>query len=165
MATFNAASILEPLDYDFTSLAGEPNNISELADARGTTPEPSSPQVQAFFQASAREVQRVQREARKALADAEAAEASGEPVPEPTDAELAAQDKAEEKRAEASRRRQAAMVSKLCSGNPSAEILMKLPHRMASAYGEWLVGEINDPEAVTGAGRPPLAIVRSPVAG
>jgi hypothetical protein len=165
VATFNAASILEPLGYDFSSLAGEPNNIKELAGATGVTPEPTSLQVQAFFQASAREMRRLQREARKALADAEAAGESGKPVPEPTDAELAAQARAEEKRAEASRRRQATMVSKLCSGNPSAEILMKLPHRVSQAYGEWLVGEINDPEAVTGAGKPPLAIVRSPAAG
>jgi hypothetical protein len=168
VATFNAGTVLERLDYDFSALAGPPNNIRELAEAKGTIREPTSLQVQAYLQASAREMQRLRREARAAVADAETADAAGEaaePGPDATDAQLAALASADAKKGDATRRREAAMFSKLCSGDPSTEILLLLPHRIMAAFVEWLMKEVMDPEAVTGAGSPPLAIVRSPAAG
>lgn len=176
MAAFNAASILESLDWDFTSLAEPPNGITELAGAKGTTPEPTSLQVQAFLQASAREMQRLRRDARAAVAAEEAKEAAAaeareagetppEPPPDATGAELAVLADADAKRGIATRKREAAMFSKLCSGNPSTEILLLLPHRVMEAWCGWLMKEVMDPEAVTGAGSPQLQIVRSPAAG
>lgn len=168
MAVFNAGSILEPLDYDFTAMAGPPNNIRELAEAKGTIKEPTSLQVQAYMQASAREMQRIRREAR-AVVEAAEKEQDGE-APDPgaddaTDSQLAAVADRDVKRSEAARKREAAMVSKLCSGDPSTETLLLLPHRIANEFGKWLVQEVLDPEAVTGAGTPHLQMVRSPAAG
>lgn len=163
MATFNAASILEPLDYDFTALANHPNNIRELADAKGTTPEPTSERVQAFLQASAREMQRLRREARAAVADAETGK--DDPAGDASDAELAAVAGTDAKRGTEARKREAAMYSRLCSGDPSAATLLKLPHRHMAAWCGWLLKEVMDPEAVTGDGTPHLQMVRSPAAG
>jgi hypothetical protein len=174
MAAFNAASIVEPLDYDFTGMALAPNNIRELADVRGVIPEPSSVQVRRFMQASARELQRIQREA--ADAAGKAGQGTGEPAEdaEGADADIGAGDVADaiellagadERAGEAARKRDAANVSKLCSGEISAETLMKLPFRIYRGFGKWLWEEITDPEAVTGAGKPHLQIARSPAAG
>lgn len=175
MAVFNAGTILESLDYDFTALAGSPNNICGLAEAKGTIREPTSLQVQAFMQASAREMQRLRREARAAVADSESAAddgtAAGNGTGEPagdgdvTDEQLAVLADADAKRGSAARRREAAMYSKLCSGEPSADVLLLLPHRIMAEFGRWLVKEVMDPEAVTGAGSPHLQMVRSPAAG
>jgi len=166
MAVFNAASVLEALDYDFTDLAGPPNNIAGLAEAKGTIPEPTERQVRQFLQSSAREMQRIQRQARKAVADAEAKNGEGEPAEAAADdAGLAVLADVDMRAADATRRRDAEILAKLCSGQPSAEILMLLPHRIYKAFSEWLLKEVLDPEAVTGAGKPPLAIVRSPAAG
>lgn len=170
MAAFNAASIVEDLDYDFTAMAGHPNYIKELAEAKGTIREPTALQVRNYWQASAKEMQRIRREAEKAVAagnaGGDAPEPPGtedEPDDEPDGLDLVAD--ADPKAAQAIRGRDAANLSKLCSGDPSTEILLALPHRIYLKFAEWLMKEVTDPEAVTGAGSPPLQIVRSPAAG
>lgn len=177
MGAFNAASILDPLDYDFSSLAGKPENISGLADAKGRIPEPSRKQVQQYMQASARELQRLQREAREA-ADAVEAKAKAGAEPEGAGSEEAGTEArhpvimltdgiaaADMRIADAAHKRDAAILSKLTSGEISTEILLLLPHRVYSAFSEWLVGEVMNPEAVTGAGTPHLTMLKSPAAG
>ena len=148
-------------------MAGHPNNIRELAEAKGTIREPTALQVRQYFQATAKEMQRMRREARKAVAGEKAADAAGPPgagdgpdepggeVPDEVD-EVA---DADPKAADATRRRDAMRISKLCSGDPSTEILLALPMRVYLKFGEWLLGEITDPEAVTGAGSPHLRMI------
>jgi hypothetical protein len=165
VATFNAGTVLESLDFDFTAMAEPPNSIAELADAKGTIKEPTALQVQTYMQSLAREMQRQRREARAALAAAEKAEADGTEPPDETDEQLTVLADADKKKADAARRREAAMVSRLCSGFPGTEMLLLLPHRIANEFGAWLIKEVTDPEAVTGAGSPHLQMVRSPAAG
>lgn len=167
LPAFDAGGIVGALDYDFTALAGAPNNIRGLADAKGTIREPTSLQLQQFMQASAKEMQRIQRQARKAVADSAARDAgdgTGDGAPD-DDAGVTAMADVDIKAANAARKRDAENLSRLCSGDPGAETLLLLPHRIKSAFSEWLLKEMMDPEVVTGAGAPPQQMARPPAAG
>lgn len=168
MGTFNAGTVLESLDYDFTDMAGEPNLIEGLAQAKGTIKEPTRLQFQQFMRDSAREHQRLIAEAQKdaeADGDGSGSEEKGDSPADELAAISAGMARADMRKAETARKNDAAMLSKLCSGNPSTEILLLLPHRVYIAFSQWLYKELSDPEAVTGGGAPHLKMLKSPAAG
>jgi hypothetical protein len=165
MASFDAGGVVEPLDYDFTAMAAAPHNITGLAGVKGTIREPTTVQVQTWLTANAKEMQRLRQEA---------GDAPPEPAPDAdpelpdaavTDALLAKLAEVDPKKVQAARLRQAKIYSALCSGEPTPEHLALLPHRIMNAFADWISKEVLDPEAVTGAGKPPLQIVRSSAAG
>lgn len=137
MASFTAAGIVEPLDYDFTAMAKAPHLIAGLADAKGTIKEPSTRQVQQFMNDTA-----LERERTSHLMDGLGEEATASDVvarrsPEAIDE---------------SERRNSEIVAELCSGAPTAEQVRLLPHRIRALFIEWITEQVLNPEAVTGAG-------------
>lgn len=117
MAGFNAGSSIEPLHYDFTTVEG--------GEGKGTIPEPSQEQIEAFvsnFQALVSDLQ-----------SRTNGEASGEDVDEAMShiREL--------------RKHSTQYVSELCSGTPSIEEIESLPPRLQTAFTKWVRQEITDP--------------------
>jgi hypothetical protein len=145
MAKFDASSVVEPLEYDFSSIPG-------LADVKGIIKEPSSVQVQKYVNDSRRELERQRTEL--GLVD----EADSDSV-------IAALDKMDDERTVKEQKRSAEILSALCSGHPTGGQLMKLPHRVMHVFGQWLAGEVLSPEAVTGAGKTGAASPRSSSVG
>jgi len=145
MPSFNAANVVDPLDYDFSAVPG-------LQDVKGTIKEPTSLQVQAYVNATRAEMVRLRRE-------------TGVVDEEDADAVLAALEKMDPARTVEAQKRSAEILSALCSGHPTGGQLMKLPHRVMHAFSEWLAKEVLDPEVVTGAGRPRLTSLPSSSAG
>ena len=156
MAKFVAAGIVEPLEYDFTDL----KDVRGLEDVQGVIPEPSAAQVRAFNLAARAEIRRLA---------AEITETSGDTADLPAVAGLAGVlDILSAQSASLSSeaiRRQAQMLSALCSGHPTVTQLEKLPWRIMSEFAKWLTGEVMSPEAVTGGGDARVLSLASPAAG
>jgi hypothetical protein len=152
MASFDASSVVEPLDYDFSGLAEPPHLIKGLADVRGVIREPTSKQVQAYVNASKREMARQRQE----IGDVDEQDA---------EAVIAALEKMDDDRTVAAQKRSAEIVSALCSGHPTVAQLMLLPHRVMHLFGEWIANEVLNPEAVTGDGKAQVLPLRSSSAG
>ena len=148
MAGFNAANIVEPLDYDFTAIKG-------LENVKGTIPEPTSLQVQTFLTASRKEADRNQRDL-GITGDAE--DMTKEQI-------LAVLDKASPSRTQAAKKREAEIFSDLCSGTPTAGQLLELPHRIMIEFAKWVTKEVLDPEVSTGGGGAQVVNLRSSSAG
>lgn len=127
MASFDAASAVEPMHC----------KLKPFADFDAIIPEPTTEQLQAFINARSLESERA-RDRLKDLPD----DATAGQVAEILTGEAVLGD----------RQRTADMYSAVCSGKPSADDLMKLPHREFTAFARWLTQEMLDPEAVTGAG-------------
>lgn len=138
---FNAAEVLEPLDYDFTSFNGPDGKPLP----KGTVPEPSSGAVKAYFRAMkdlAKEARRF-KDIEKKLGNID--EISDEELAE----RMATVDEAEEGADELQRNQKVALAG-LCSDNPSLEVLEALPFRIFMAFNKWLIGEINPKTAAPG---------------
>lgn len=128
MAGFNAAEVVEALDFDFTAFNGP----------RGTVPEPSSKQVKRFFN-TIRDLSIEIRRASKdfdedaIIEDAEAASIA-----------LSALDGASE---EYNDKMHASIVA-VCSNVFSQEDFARMPYRVQNAFTSWLVEQIR-PEGAT----------------
>ena len=110
---FDAASAVEPLDFDF----------HPYADAKGTVPEPSQEQVERLF------------EAIRGLAVA----AGIQPGASREEAIAAFAAIPEEVQKEQARHTLDALVE-FCQGSPSREQIEQLPYRPLNAFIGWLVG-------------------------
>jgi hypothetical protein len=152
MVSFNAGSVVDPLDFDFSDMANAPHLIAGLADVKGTIREPTSLQVQAFANAQRRELVRQRQE----IGDVD----EKDPV-----AVIAALEKMDDERTVAAQKRSAEILTALCSGKPTAAELILLPHRVMHMFGEWIAKEVLDPEASTGAGKAQVLPLRSSSAG
>src|SRR5581483_4983800 len=130
MAQFDAASVVEPLDYDFTHFRA----------GKGTIKEPSDEQIRLFG------IQQV-------IQQRKIVQASPDLDDDATvDDRLAAIEKAGQSEALVSYAAdEAAAYADLCSGKPSVAELLKLPPRVRNAFYKWLRDEIN-PEAEAGGG-------------
>lgn len=127
MAQFSAETAVEALEY----------TLVPYADSKGTIPEPSTVQVQAFMNAQRAERERLRKEL------------DGIPDDEPLDVTLK---RLGPRQTEAAVKRNAEMYAALCSGTPSAAELAQLPHRVFAAFANWVSEEFLNPEGVTGAG-------------
>lgn len=127
MAGFDAGSVVEPLHC----------KLKPYADFDADIPEPSTIQVQEFVNARNVEIERVRARAKDLPDDATAEQLAAILPPDVI---------------EADRRRSAEIYSAVCSGKPSADDLMKLPHREFQVFTAWLLEELLNPEAAAGAG-------------
>lgn len=143
---FVAKDKVQPLDYD----------LRPHLDVSGTVPEPSSDQVDRYWhvmgQIMKAEQDRLRAEAREAEKDrGDDEDVDVMPLNRYTIADtLAGMDP--ERLAEQKGKVVAALAD-LCSGQPSAEQLGQLPHRVLQAFAGWLTGEIS-PEVSAAATRP-----------
>lgn len=121
MAKFNAATAVEALEYDFTAYSG----------GSGIIPEPTTGEVQTFFNTIrdlAQEVRnRMQTATSAEVTDADAAELMSEMT---DDMVQEYQD------------RIINAVATLTKGQPNAEDIGKLPYRVLSAFTAWLAGAL-----------------------
>jgi len=113
MAGFNAATAVDPLDFDFSKYGGP----------TGVIPEPSTKQVEAFLNTA--------QDVAKLLGIAPGQALSVESI------SAIPQDAAEKMNALMTER-----VLELCAGEITEEDLDKLPFRVRSAFTAWLAGEL-----------------------
>ena len=59
----------------------------------------------------------------------------------------------------------AGIYAALCSGEPSKELLLKLPPRIRTVFYGWLQQEVMSPEVVSGGGNAQVQTLRSAAAG
>jgi hypothetical protein len=143
MAGFDADGIVEPLDF----------TLKPYVDVSGTIREPTSLQVQTFQTAIVREGERIRLEL--GVDDMEEKMSAADL--------LAVMEKQDPERTAAGLKRQAEIYSALCSKNPTAAQLLKLPHRVMLAFARWLSDELLSPEASAGDGN--VTPIRSRAAG
>ena len=148
MAGFKAEGIVDPLDY----------SLRPYVDEAGTIQEPSSAQVRAYITAAQKEIRRLSAKAPDIDPEASGLSAGVAAV-------LEAMAFRGESYAPEALKRQADMLSALCSGTPSAESLLELPHRIMLAFASWAAGEVLDPEAEAGAGNAQVTTLPSSAAG
>lgn len=126
MAGFNAAEVVEALDFDFTSFDGP----------KGTIPEPSSKQVKKFFN-TVRDISIVIRRGQKDFNEEEIIEDADHAA-----TVLAALDETSEEH----NTKMYNNVVMVCSNAFTREQLEALPFRVQNAFITWLTNQIS-PEA------------------
>lgn len=139
MPKFDAATVCEGLDWDFSHFdAGE-----------GTIPEPSDAKIATFFKELG------------ALTKELIAKAEIPDNPSAQDVLLALADLPEGESFLEMVQETAKIYAKLCSNKPSAAQLSKLPMRVRFRFYAWLRGELGPEAASVDSTRPNLSIVRN----
>lgn len=137
MAGFNAATAVEPLNYDFSAFEGPV----------GVVPEPSTKQVNAYFdevKALAKEVQ-----ASRAAADAAAKSVEEDEMTEAKAQEVLAT--VQEGDINGYDTRMSELTADLCSGSPTLKQIDALPFRVRFAFMQWVVQSLRpDPQQPAG---------------
>lgn len=125
MAKFNAAEAVEELEYDFEKY---------ISGCKGTIPEPTSKQMETFFnsmQDVAKEVKSLRSRVQKAKTEEDLSDEEMQQIVEEMDS-LNFGDYTKKMNAAA---------GELCSNQPSAEEIDQLPHRVQQSFLQWLMGE------------------------
>jgi hypothetical protein len=148
MPSFNAATVVEPLNYDLTAY---------VPGRKGVLKEPSDDQLVAFERADTKETQRI----RKLLGVL--------PDGDDPDEYLATLEKRENASISAEVNKtwkiQAAYFADLCSGEPSEADILALPRRVRWHFFRWLRDELVNPEAGAGGGSAEVISLPSAAAG
>ena len=135
MPGFSAAEIAEPLEFD----------LRPHLDKAGVITEPTDRQIATFQKAMRKEQLQGARELGAAQHAKDVAEMSPEEF-------LGVLEKTKLDDTEATLKRQATIYAALCSNDPSAADLLKVPLRVRLGFYRWLLGEVMNPEAGAGAG-------------
>jgi hypothetical protein len=144
VSKFDAATVLDALEYDFTRYGG----------SKGEIPEPSDKQLLAFMKSLAETMQQAfSREAKTPEGNAVRLQVVTDQKPSEIFNALA--DLTNEEMLENQRPMMEA-ISKLCSGTPSVEEIFMVPFRRRMLFVAWLLKELN-PEAA-GAGSTSLPL-------
>jgi hypothetical protein len=114
MSGFDAATAVEPMNYDFTAYGG----------GKGVVPEPSTAEMQSF-----------QREFAKVMRKGQKLEVSDEDAMKMSEKDF---DKLQ-KDAAAIGEELDDLIAGLCKGEPSKEDVAKLPFRVKTAFSKWLM--------------------------
>jgi hypothetical protein len=148
MPKFDAGAVVEPLDYDFTTVRGYTRK-----SAKGTITEPSDEKIAAFI-ASLRDMMQ---EAGSIVGD-------GGDITNPATF-LGQLDSYDPEKLLGVFRGLASAYSTLCSGSPSVEEIIDLPLRVRVRFFAWLQQEVVSPEVGPGAGTAAVIPLRSAAAG
>lgn len=143
MAGFNAATVVEPLDWDF----------NPYATAKGRIKEPTDDQIAQFLNA----LKAMTEEVKGSLPD-------GTDTADPAEV-IAAIDSLDASAVVDAHRKMAVIFSALCSGDPSPETLLQLPMRIRTVFFGWLQQELMSPEAAPGGGSAQVTTLRPAAAG
>jgi len=144
MPAFDSGSVVEPLDWSFEK---------HVKGARGTVREPNDRQIADY------------------LADMKKFIASTKgKLPEDVDADnpaelVAAMDGLDPEITVQLHQELAGVYASLCSGEPSRELLLKLPPRIRTVFYGWLQREVMSPEVVPGGGSAQVTTLRPAAAG
>jgi hypothetical protein len=146
MPAFDAGSVVDPLDWNFTGKRPDgtptPNWPKALASARGTIIEPSDKQIAQFLEG----LKSVYKDAQQASIQAAGVD-SGDPA-----AVLEALDSLGSEEVLRITSQLSQLYADLCSGEPSVEQLNMLPLRVRVHFFAWLRDEVVYPEAGPAAG-------------
>jgi hypothetical protein len=143
MAAFNAASVVEALDWTF-----EP-----FVHASGVIKEPNDDQIAQYLA----DLKAIGTEIKDKVPDAPDA---SDPV-----GLMAALDDLDLESVSALTGRMAGIYAALCSGEPSREQILALPPRRRTMFYGWLQAEVMSPEAAPGGGNAQVTTLRSARAG
>jgi len=143
MGGFNAGALVEALDFDF----------NPYVDAKGTITEPTDGQIATFLNDLQATVERIKHR----LPD-------GVDTDDPAEV-IAAIDGLDASAITETHQELASVFAALCSGNPSRELLLRVPMRVRSIFYGWLQQEVMSPEAVPGAGNAQVTTLRRAAAG
>lgn len=143
VAKFDAATVVEPLDWTF-----EP-----FVAARGVIREPNDEQIAQYL----KDIKAIGEEVRAKIPDAPDGN-------NPVDLMTALEDLDLDSVAELTGK-MAGIIAALCSGEPSRETILALPPRRRTMFYGWLQSEVMSPEAAPGAGKPQVRTLRSAAAG
>jgi len=150
MPKFDAGSVVDPLDYDFTTVKGYPHK-----SAKGTIAEPSDEMITSFIA----DLRDLMKEAGAIVGDVAGLDLAN---PQEFFQQLDGYDPEQLLNVY---RGMAAACSKLCSGRPSTEEISDLPMRIRVRFFAWLQQEVVSPEAETGGGVAVVTPLRSAAAG
>lgn len=137
---FNAGSVFEPLDWDFTAFDG----------GTGTTPEPTTRQIEDYLTGLRELIENIRNLANQAVSDDDAdADDDEDEFTEDRVAEV--MDSIDPNTSEGERQmdNMTELIAELCSHEPSVEQLEKLPHRVRTAFFGWITGQLLDPKALS----------------
>lgn len=134
MAKFDAALEVEAMEWDFTKPLKDKK-------AKGTIPEPSTGQVEAFFNDTRKLITSIREEIKErtgidvgnleAVKEKDVKEETIKALETMSDSMLSDQQEA-----------LSGVIAKVCSDQPSAEQLQALPYRVFMAFNKWLAGEL-----------------------
>jgi hypothetical protein len=149
MAGFDAGSSTDSLDYDFsTSKTADEKDREVLKDARGTVPEPSQRQVDAYRKGL---LEVFKDPALKSVAKAAANGVDPENMSGQEIVALLGDDDVPIENLMKAMDAQSEQLIKICAGTPSKKQIMALPPRERTAFFGWLAGELfpKDPTSQT----------------
>jgi hypothetical protein len=146
MPGFNAATVVEPLDY----------RLEPFVQKHGRIKEPSDRQIADFLEG----LKGAMKLADEALPGAETLDTEADPA-----AMLAVLDQLSGDALVRVLDELTGLYATLCSGDPSKEDLLALPLRHRTAFFGWLMGEVVSPEGGTAAGGMPAAGLPHAAAG
>lgn len=146
MPTFDAGTVVESLDWDFTAAK---------VKAKGTIPEPSDAQIGDFLDG----LKKLYTDARESGLDLDLPDNA---TPEQMMDALTA---VTGDKYVAFMAKVAGLFAALCSDKPSQDNLLALPMRVRVKFYAWVQQEVVSPEAGTGAGTVALRSVPPAVAG
>jgi hypothetical protein len=168
MPGFNAATVVEALDWKFDSCDGKHDGDCWRGPSSGDRPsqctvfvpgahcvvsEPNDDQITEYMTAL-----------KKLTADIRARVPTVGEDSDPVDL-MTAIDDLEPEIIKEMTSRMADICSDLCSGSPSTEQMMMLPPRRRTMFYGWLQQEVLSPEAVPGGGNAQVRTLRSAAAG
>lgn len=134
MAKFDAALEVESMDWDFSA---------PLKDrkAKGTIPEPSTGQVEAFFNDTRKLIKSIREELKEkaGLDIGNLEEVKGDDLKEET---IKALEAMSDSMLTDQQEALSEIIAKVCSDQPDAATLQKLPYRVFMAFNKWLAGEL-----------------------
>lgn len=148
MPKFNAATVVEPLEWTF----------HPLLEAKGVIKEPTDDQIVTFLTDVKDLVTRLQAKAATASTDVAV------PGTDPADIVDAIEDLDPAVVGEF-HQELAGVFAELCSGEPSKELLLQLPMRIRVVFYGWLRQEVMAPEAAPGGGSAQVTTLRPAAAG
>jgi hypothetical protein len=170
LAGFDAASVVEPLDYAFDSCKGN----HEGSCWRGSETEPRPAKCTVFVpgchgvvaEPDDRQIARYMAGLKKLAKDYEGRLPDSVVTGDPDAAKLteAAAELDPEVVVEL-HGDVATLFAALCSNEPSREDILKVPPRIRAFFYQWLAGEVMSPEAASGGGNAQVKTLRSVAAG
>lgn len=139
MPSFNAGSVVDPLDYDFTAFNG----------SKGVIAEPTDAQVGDFMQG----LRDLLKEAREITG------AAGIDMSQATIEDLGvALDQLDSEMYQDFNRKQGRLHAGLCGAQPTYEDIMAVPVRIRNLFFAWLQQNVMNPEVKSSGGKAPTPL-------
>jgi hypothetical protein len=144
MPAFDSGSVVEPLAWSFKA---------HVKGAEGVVREPNDRQIADYLSAF-----------KKFIAGTKGKFPEDVDVTDPAEL-VAAMDDLDPEVTVQLHEELAGIYAALCSGDPSRELLLKLPPRIRTVFYGWLQQEVMSPEVVSGGGSAQVTTLRSAAAG